>query len=99
MKPVTLTALLVLTSGTAGAATIERACIGDGFAAPDACACMQQVADEYMDDADQALYVDYVQRRTSMVQIVASRGQSGAEAFVDRMTSFAADSQGRCGVP
>ena len=63
------------------------------------CTCMQRVADETLESADQELAVAYISRRTSVAQIATSKGQSKAEQFLADFTAFGTQSKAACGAP
>jgi len=78
---------------------MSDACAARGGWDATTCACMQRVADETLEGADQKLAVAYISRRTSVAQIATSQGQAKAEQFIADFTAFGTQSKAACGAP
>ena len=86
------------------AAPVEAGIIGDscfagGLGSADTCACMQDVADRYLGEDEQTLYMAYVLGQVTLLQLIRVRGEAEAHALFERMSEFSEDSQAECGVP
>gem|GEM_PF-6269217 len=90
----------LLTGGVVLAAgSMEAACQARGDIDAATCSCVQGVADKHMDGEDQALAASLVQREKTVMQIMAERGEDGAQSFLEKFAAFGQESGDTCGFP
>ncbi len=98
MKPICIAALLAVLAGTAGAGTIERACMKSDRKAANRslCGCIQNVADLTLSDKDQRLAAKFF-KDPHMAQEIRQSDRAAHGVFWEKYKAFGRTAETYCG--